>query len=54
MAFEVDAIVDVRVHRDELLQRLHPSESEHRPLASPEGQVAVFHPVVRRITSGTN
>ena len=34
------------VDRCELLQRLHLSEPEHRPLSSSERQVAVLDPVV--------
>ncbi len=32
------------------MQRLHLSESQHRPLPSPEGQVAVFSPIVHPAT----
>ena len=38
--------LDVGVDGGELLQRLHSSKSEHRPLSSPERQMAVLRPVV--------
>ena len=46
MVFLVEVDVDVGVDRGELLQRFHLPEPEHRPLRSPEGQVAVLSPVV--------
>ena len=46
MVFLVEEVVDVGMDRGELLQRLHLSESKHRPLSSSEGQVRVLDPVV--------
>ena len=42
MALLVEVVVDVGVDRGELLKGLHPSKSEHRALAPPDGQMTVF------------
>ena len=44
--FLVEGVVDVGMDRGELLQRHHLSESEHRPLSSPEREVTIFNPII--------
>lgn len=39
-------VVEIGVVGGELLQRLHLSEAQHRPLSSAEWKVAVLYPVV--------
>jgi hypothetical protein len=46
MALLAEMVVDLGVDRTEFLQGLHPAKPVHRPLSSPEGQVAVLNVVV--------
>ena len=49
-AFLIEVIGDVGVDAGELLQGLHLSKSEHRPLSSSERKMAVLHPIVGMAT----
>lgn len=46
MTLKIELVVDVGVDRSELLERLHSSESQHRPLPSTQRQMTVLDDVV--------
>ena len=46
VTFRVEMVVDTGVNRDEFLQRLHPSKSQHRPFSSTKWQVGIFSAIV--------
>ena len=46
MSFEIEVVVDRGVGGGEFLEASHSSKSEHRPLSSSKGQVAVLGPIV--------
>ena len=50
VAIGIEVVLDVGVDGGELRQRLHSAKSEHRPISSSEGEMAVLGPVVRMPT----
>ena len=50
MPLLIEMVMDLRVYRAELLQRLHTSKPLHRPLSSSERLMRILRPIVEAAT----